>query len=157
MGSRRTVTANCSSPHTRVCIARRWPGVRANAVDPGWVPTRMGGPGAPDDLELGHLTQTWLAVSDDREATVTGGYWHHQRRRAPVGASIDQGFQNRLLDELARLTGVRLPEMTATRNDRPPPIIRIHLRDPGEGVGVWPDAASLTLVQSIDRGHLVGG
>lgn len=31
-------------------IARHWPGVLCNAVDPGWVPTRMGGPGAPDDL-----------------------------------------------------------------------------------------------------------
>lgn len=56
-------------------VARRWPDVHANAVDPGWVPTRMGGPGAPDHLELGHLTQTWLAVSDDPEATGGGGYW----------------------------------------------------------------------------------
>jgi NAD(P)-dependent dehydrogenase (short-subunit alcohol dehydrogenase family) len=47
-------------------VARHWPGVSSNAVDPGWVPTRMGGPGAPDDLEEGHRTQTWLATSDDR-------------------------------------------------------------------------------------------
>src|SRR4051812_46339576 len=30
-------------------VARRWPDVLSNAVDPGWVPTKMGGPGAPDD------------------------------------------------------------------------------------------------------------
>jgi NAD(P)-dependent dehydrogenase (short-subunit alcohol dehydrogenase family) len=30
-------------------VARRWPGVLSNAVEPGWVPTKMGGPGAPDD------------------------------------------------------------------------------------------------------------
>src|SRR3954467_397182 len=41
-------------------VARRWPDVLSNAVDPGWVPTKMGGPGAPDDLEMGHQTQTWL-------------------------------------------------------------------------------------------------
>jgi NAD(P)-dependent dehydrogenase (short-subunit alcohol dehydrogenase family) len=92
-----------------LAVARRWPDVRANAVDPGWVPTRMGGPGAPDDLELGHLTQTWLAVSDDPEAAGTGGYWYHRRRRSPAPAALDEGFQAALLDELTRLTGVRLP------------------------------------------------
>jgi NAD(P)-dependent dehydrogenase (short-subunit alcohol dehydrogenase family) len=90
-------------------VARRWPEIHANAVDPGWVPTRMGGPGAPDDLELGHLTQTWLAVSDHPEATASGGYWYHQRRRSPAPAALDEGFQAALLDELSRLTNVRLP------------------------------------------------
>jgi NAD(P)-dependent dehydrogenase (short-subunit alcohol dehydrogenase family) len=90
-------------------VARRWPDVRANAVDPGWVPTRMGGPGAPDDLEMGHLTQTWLAVSDHPEATGSGGYWYHQRRHTPAPAALDESFQEALLDELFRLTGVHLP------------------------------------------------
>ena len=37
-------------------------------LTPQWVPrTRMGGPGAPDDLDQAHLTQAWLAVSDDQE------------------------------------------------------------------------------------------
>jgi NAD(P)-dependent dehydrogenase (short-subunit alcohol dehydrogenase family) len=92
-----------------LAVARRWPDVRANAVDPGWVPTRMGGPGAPDDLELGYLTQTWLAVSDHPEAAATGRYWYHQRRRSPAPAALDVSFQDALLDELARLTGVHLP------------------------------------------------
>ena len=38
-------------------VARFWPDTASNAVDPGWVPTRMGGPSSPDDLRLGHLTQ----------------------------------------------------------------------------------------------------
>ncbi|HSS94983.1 MAG TPA: SDR family NAD(P)-dependent oxidoreductase, partial [Candidatus Dormibacteraeota bacterium] len=42
-------------------IARRWASVLSNAVDPGWVATRMGGPGAPDDLQRGSETQAWLA------------------------------------------------------------------------------------------------
>jgi NAD(P)-dependent dehydrogenase (short-subunit alcohol dehydrogenase family) len=90
-------------------VARRWPDLRANAVDPGWVPTRMGGSGAPDDLEQGHLTQTRLAVSDHPEAGGTGGYWYHQRRRSPTPATLDESFQDALLDELTRLTGVHLP------------------------------------------------
>src|ERR1019366_500811 len=46
-------------------VARRWPRVRSNALEPGWVPTKMGGPGAPGDLSLARVTQAWLAVSDD--------------------------------------------------------------------------------------------
>jgi NAD(P)-dependent dehydrogenase (short-subunit alcohol dehydrogenase family) len=92
-----------------LAVARRWPGVRSNAVDPGWVPTRMGGPGAPDDLELGHVTQVWLATSDEPEAGGSGGYWYHQRRHAPAPAAADERFQDAMRGELARLTGVRLP------------------------------------------------
>ena len=90
-------------------LARQWTDVHVHAVDPGWVPTRMGGPGAPDDLELGHRTQTWLATADDREAMSTGGYWHHQQQQAPAPATLDEAFQHGLLGELVRLTGVRLP------------------------------------------------
>ena len=51
-------------------------------VEPGWVPTKMGGPDAPDDLSQAAVTQAWLAVSDDPAATVTGRYFYHQRLRA---------------------------------------------------------------------------
>jgi NAD(P)-dependent dehydrogenase (short-subunit alcohol dehydrogenase family) len=89
--------------------ARRWRDVRSNAVDPGWVPTRMGGPGASDDLVQGHVTQVWLAVSDDAEANVTGRYWYHRQLQTPARAVNDLAFQEALLDELSRLTGVELP------------------------------------------------
>lgn len=86
-------------------IGRIWTDVSSNAVDPGWVPTKMGGPGAPDDLRLGHLTQEWLATSDDPDTRSSGGYWHHQRRTEPHPAVGNQQFQDRLLGELARFTG----------------------------------------------------
>jgi NAD(P)-dependent dehydrogenase (short-subunit alcohol dehydrogenase family) len=90
-------------------VARRWPDVVANAVNPGWVPTRMGGPGAPDDLRLGHRTQEWLAASDDPEALTTGGYWFHRQRHAPHPAAQDPRFQDELLGSLEAYTGVPLP------------------------------------------------
>lgn len=89
-------------------LARLRPGVVSNAVDPGWVPTRMGGPGAPDDLELGHQTQVWLATSDDPEALTEGGYWYHRELQQPHRAVHDEGFQDLLVRTLADETGVRL-------------------------------------------------
>jgi NAD(P)-dependent dehydrogenase (short-subunit alcohol dehydrogenase family) len=89
-------------------LARRWPGVLSNAVDPGWVPTNMGGAGAPDDFEMGYLTQTWLAVSDDPAATISGRYWHHRRPQVPAREVSDARFQDQLSEKLAELTGVSL-------------------------------------------------
>ena len=89
-------------------LARVWPEVFSNAIDPGWVPTKMGGPTATDDLEMGHLTQTWLAVSDDAAATVSGGYWYHRQRQEPAPHARDPAFQDQLMDRLAALTGLAL-------------------------------------------------
>jgi NAD(P)-dependent dehydrogenase (short-subunit alcohol dehydrogenase family) len=89
-------------------LARVWPEVLSNVVDPGWVPTKMGGPAATGDLEMGYLTQTWLAVSNDAAATVSGGYWYHRQRQAPAPQARDPAFQGQLMDRLAALTGVAL-------------------------------------------------
>ncbi len=89
-------------------VARHWPKVFSNAVDPGWVPTKMGGRGAPDDLEQGHLTQTWLATSNNPAARVTARYWHHRKPRQPADQALDAGFQDQLVDTLAELTGYKL-------------------------------------------------
>ena len=91
-----------------LALARTWPNVLSNAVDPGWVPTKMGGPAATGDLELGYLTQTWLAVSSDTAATVTGGYWYHRQRQEPAAEARDPAFQDQLMGRLAALTGVAL-------------------------------------------------
>lgn len=89
-------------------LARVWPDVLSNAVDPGWVPTKMGGAAATDDLEMGYLTQTWLAVSNDAAATVSGGYWYHRQRQEPAPETRDPAFQDQLMDRLAALTGLAL-------------------------------------------------
>jgi NAD(P)-dependent dehydrogenase (short-subunit alcohol dehydrogenase family) len=89
-----------------LALARHWPGVLSNAVDPGWVPTRMGGPNAPDDLRLGHVTQVWLATSDDPDALTSGGYWHHQHRSKAHASAHEERFQGEVLDVLAGFTGI---------------------------------------------------
>src|ERR1700691_1111179 len=95
-------------------VARRWPAVLSNALEPGWVPTKMGGPAAPDDLSLAPVTQAWLAASDDPAARVTSGYFYHQRPREVHPAARDSAFQDRLLDYCASLTGIALPTPSAT-------------------------------------------
>ena len=90
-------------------VARLWPNVLSNALEPGWVATKMGGPNAPDDLDQGHRTQVWLAASEDREATVTAGYFYHQASRSPLPASRDVEIQDRLIAACGELSGVHIP------------------------------------------------
>jgi NAD(P)-dependent dehydrogenase (short-subunit alcohol dehydrogenase family) len=89
-----------------MAVARKWPEVYANAVDPGWVPTKMGGRGAPDDLQKGYETQTWLAVSSDRRATVSGRYFHHENEARYNREADDVQLQERLISLCEEITGV---------------------------------------------------
>lgn len=89
-------------------VARLWPTVLSNSLEPGWVPTKMGGPEAPDDLNEGYRTQVWLAVSDDPGALVSGEYFYHQKRTAPLRATRSAATQERLLSECQKISGIRL-------------------------------------------------
>ena len=90
-------------------IARLWPDVLSNALEPGWVATKMGGPNATDDLDQGHRTQVWLAASGDTAARVSGEYFFRLRRRTPKGATRDVAVQEKLLDACKQFSGVELP------------------------------------------------
>ncbi|MGO9335267.1 MAG: SDR family NAD(P)-dependent oxidoreductase [Acidimicrobiales bacterium] len=90
-------------------VARHRPDVRSNAVDPGWVATKMGGAGAPDDLALGSVTQAWLAVGDDAGALVSGAFFYHQRPCGTHPSVHDHRFQEDLLASCADIGGVTLP------------------------------------------------
>ncbi len=91
-------------------VARRWPGVLSNAVDPGWIRTRMGGPHATDDLPEGADTPVWLATDDSPEATVTGAYFKRRRQLRANPQAYDERLQDELLAACAKLSGVDLPD-----------------------------------------------
>lgn len=93
-------------------VARRWPDVWSNAMEPGWVATKMGGTRATGDLDQAHRTQAWLATSDDPAAATSGGYFYHLKSRKPNGAVQDAARQDELLAACARISGVELPDFS---------------------------------------------
>ncbi len=109
MGSRAYAETKLHDAMLAFAVARRWPEVLANAVDPGWVATKMGGRGAPDDLHEGYRTQVWLAASDDPAAKASGRLFRHKRVRDanPVAQAAEQ--QDLLIEALARISGVPFP------------------------------------------------
>jgi NAD(P)-dependent dehydrogenase (short-subunit alcohol dehydrogenase family) len=88
-------------------VARKWPDVFSNAVEPGWVPTKMGGPGAPDSLQKGFETQVWLAVSE--EARDSGRYFFHQKEARYLKEADNIGLQEQFLEKCEQITGVHFP------------------------------------------------
>jgi NAD(P)-dependent dehydrogenase (short-subunit alcohol dehydrogenase family) len=91
-------------------VARLFPGVTSNSLEPGWVPTKMGGAGAPDDIDKGHRTQVWLATSNEPAASVSGRYFFHQKQRDPDPATMDTKRQGLLLALCHRVSGTTLPK-----------------------------------------------
>jgi NAD(P)-dependent dehydrogenase (short-subunit alcohol dehydrogenase family) len=92
-------------------VARKWKEVLSNAVEPGWVATKMGGPGAPDSLAEGPVTQAWLAVSQEKAAMTTGHLFYHKKIRDFHPAAAKQEVQEKFLAECSRLSGVTLPQL----------------------------------------------
>ena len=90
-------------------VARKWPDVLSNAMEPGWVATKMGGWGAPESIEEGAKTQVWLAVSRDKEVLVSGRYFYHQQSRSFHPVAADPAVQGKYLSECSRLSGVAFP------------------------------------------------
>lgn len=92
-----------------MAVARKWPDVYSNAVNPGWVPTKMGGKSAPDDLEKGAETQAWLAVSNDKEATVSGRYFYHMREKHFLPEAGEPLLQEKFLALCEEISGISFP------------------------------------------------
>ena len=89
-------------------VARKWPNVYANTLDPGWVPTNMGGRGAPDNLQKGYETQVWLAVSNDEKAKVSGRYFFHQKETRSNQEADNVILQEKFMILCQEITGVAL-------------------------------------------------
>jgi hypothetical protein len=89
-----------------VALVRRWLDVLGNAVDPGRARTRRGGASAPVSIDTGQRTRSWLAISKDPAAMVSGHYWYPQRQRQPARDAMDVTYQDQRIDKLGELTGV---------------------------------------------------
>lgn len=87
-------------------VARKWPDVYANALNPGWVPTKMGGAGAPDSFESGYQTQVWLAVSNDEKVKVSGRFFYHKKEIRSNPEADDVLLQERFLNLCKEITGI---------------------------------------------------
>jgi NAD(P)-dependent dehydrogenase (short-subunit alcohol dehydrogenase family) len=96
-------------------VARLFPKMKSNFLEPGWVPTKMGGAGAPDDIDRAHRTQVWLATSHEPAATVSGKYFFHQKLRDLDPATNDTELQDQLLDLCRKLSGISLVVATSLR------------------------------------------
>jgi len=90
-------------------IARLWPDVLSNSLEPGWVPTKMGGPGAPDDMSQAHLTQAWLAAGEDPKTNVTGKYFYHLKQMDANPQANNLVLQDGLIAICTEISGVTLP------------------------------------------------
>jgi hypothetical protein len=93
-----------------VAAARKWTDVFSNAVNPGWVPTKMGGRGAPDNLQKGYETQVWLALSNEEKVKVSGRYFFHQNEKHHNPEADDIRLQERFLSLCKEVTGISFPE-----------------------------------------------
>jgi NAD(P)-dependent dehydrogenase (short-subunit alcohol dehydrogenase family) len=90
-------------------VARRWPDVLSNSLEPGWVPTKMGGPSAPDDMSQAHVTQAWLAAGDDPKANVSSKYYYHLKRMGANPQANNPVLQDRLIAICTEISGMILP------------------------------------------------
>ena len=90
-------------------VARKSLDVYSNAVNPGWVPTKMGGSGAPDDLQKGYETQVWLAASNDEKAKVSGRLFYHQKEIRTNSKVDDVQLQDEFLTLCKDITGIAYP------------------------------------------------
>ena len=87
-------------------FARCWPDIICHAVDPGWVPTRMGGASAPDSLLKGCETQAWLATSESPQVLNSGGYYHHKQRQQAHADVFNEARQVMLFNKCAQLADI---------------------------------------------------
>jgi len=87
-------------------VARAWPALYVNAINPGWVPTKMGGRNAPDSLKDGYIPQTWLAVSEDSDAKVTGQYFSQGHRTPCLPAVENTALQDEFIARMEAISGV---------------------------------------------------
>jgi len=91
-------------------FARKWPAVQSNSLDPGWVPTKMGGSGATGDTNAAIDTYVLLSEGTGAAEGVSGKYWFSSKVTAPKKEADDVAVQQNLMRQLEEITGVAAPD-----------------------------------------------
>ena len=89
-------------------VARLRPHALVNAVHPGWVRTKLSGQEAPLSVEQGADSPTWLAVSQDPAALVSGALFHERHQVRLNEQAYEVTFQNGVLAACSSMTGLDL-------------------------------------------------
>jgi NAD(P)-dependent dehydrogenase (short-subunit alcohol dehydrogenase family) len=91
-------------------FARRFPEVKSNALDPGWMPTKMGGGSAPGNFDDSIASYVMLAEGEEALAKKSGRYFTPGKKEdTPQNVTDDVGAQDKLLEACAEFSGVKLP------------------------------------------------
>lgn len=88
-------------------FARKWPDVKSNSLDPGWVATKMGGSSASGSIDAAVETYVMLAEGEEDDAKKSGRYFRPGKKEdTPQKAADDEEKQDRLLAICAEISGV---------------------------------------------------
>jgi NAD(P)-dependent dehydrogenase (short-subunit alcohol dehydrogenase family) len=106
--------AYCASKLHNVLLAkafaRRWPEVKSNALDPGWVATKMGGSSASGSVDAAVESYVMLAEGEEEKAKKSGSYFHPSKREGtPHKVTEDEKAQDKLIEICAEFSGVKPP------------------------------------------------
>ncbi|CAJ2513847.1 Uu.00g019660.m01.CDS01 [Anthostomella pinea] len=87
-------------------------GTTAHSVDPGWVPTKMGGAAASGDISESERLYVMLAEGAGEAKGKNGCFWENGKKGPAQSKkdACDEGAQEALLKKLEEVTGVKLPE-----------------------------------------------
>jgi NAD(P)-dependent dehydrogenase (short-subunit alcohol dehydrogenase family) len=87
-------------------VARKWPSVQSNSLDPGWCATKMGGPAATGDMDA--AVETYVLLAEGRGGG-TGKYFFASEEKMPRAETGDGGLQDRFLEVCEEVTRVAFP------------------------------------------------
>jgi NAD(P)-dependent dehydrogenase (short-subunit alcohol dehydrogenase family) len=89
-------------------VARKWPNVKSNSLDPGWCATKMGGASATGDMDA--AVETYVMLAEGKGGgDESGKYFFSSKERASKTESRDKGVQERFLKAAEEVTLVKFP------------------------------------------------
>lgn len=92
-------------------FAKRMNGVASVfSLDPGWMPTKMGGGSAPGDINVSVESYVQLAEGSGNAKGLTGKHWFQDGEKGFKKEAGDEKIQEKLLKELEQISGVKIPE-----------------------------------------------